>query len=153
MKKKYLMMITISILLISLTSISFAASTLSNNVKNTTNAIGGAVANTADHAKNALATGKQKVENGLSNAKNAVTDSVEKTTNSTKNASNAMANTMNNMDNNYNATRTSTDTQFMGMTSQGWTWLILGIVALAIVGLVWYYGRQYEHSSHYTDGE
>ena len=48
----------------------------------------------------------------------------------------------------YTATRTTTGTRttFMGMTSTAWTWLIIGIAAIAIVALVWYYGNQVNHS-------
>ena len=57
---------------------------------------------------------------------------------------------MDNATSDYNATKTSTNSNLMGMSSQSWTWLILGIVGVVIVGLVWYYGAQYEHSN-YTD--
>ena len=54
--------------------------------------------------------------------------------------------------NNYTATRTATteDTTFMGMNSTAWTWLILGISAIAIISLVWYYSAQFT-SSNYSD--
>ena len=56
---------------------------------------------------------------------------------------------------NYTATRTSTGTEantFMGMTATSWTWLIMGIAAIAIVALVWYYSSQMR-SSNYDDRE
>ena len=67
-----------------------------------------------------------------------------------QNAGNSVSNTVtsmtNNMDNgDYTATRTSTnaegDATFMGMTATMWTWLIMGIAAIAIVALVWYYSE------------
>lgn len=44
----------------------------------------------------------------------------------------------------YNATRTSTNTGFLGIANNTmWsTWLIIAILAVAIVALVWYYGMQ-----------
>jgi len=55
-------------------------------------------------------------------------------------------------DGNYTATRTATtNNNFLGMSDTAWTWLILGIVGAAIVGLVWYYGAQYEHRNYNND--
>ena len=52
------------------------------------------------------------------------------------------------------ATRTSTaattENTFMGMNATAWTWLILGIAAIAIIALVWYYSAQFT-SSHHND--
>lgn len=50
----------------------------------------------------------------------------------------------------YSATRTSTDTSFLGMGNNTmWTtWLILAILTVAIVGLVWYYGMQNTKSTN-----
>ena len=53
---------------------------------------------------------------------------------------------------NYSATRTSTDATLMGMNATAWTWLILGLAAIAIVALVWYYSMQVT-SSNYKDKE
>ena len=66
---------------------------------------------------------------------------------------NAVKDTGNNMEkdtrattgnNTYTATRTSTDGRatFMGMNGTAWTWLILGIAAIAIIAVVWYYSMQ-----------
>lgn len=39
-----------------------------------------------------------------------------------------------------NAARTSTDTTTVtGMSQTAWTWLILGVAAIAIIAVVWYY--------------
>ena len=70
----------------------------------------------------------------------------------------------NNMDNNnndnadnnanngdYDATRTSADNTAMGMDSTAWTWLILGVAAIAIVALVWYYSSQVNNGRHHDD--
>ena len=49
----------------------------------------------------------------------------------------------------YTATRTATtNNNFLGMSDTTWTWMILGVVGAAIVGLVWYYGAQYEHRNY-----
>ena len=50
---------------------------------------------------------------------------------------------------NYTATRTAaTDNTFMGMNATAWTWLILGIAAIAIIALVWYYSTQLQSSNY-----
>ena len=55
----------------------------------------------------------------------------------------------------YDATRTATartanDNTFLGMNSTTWTWFVLAIAAIAIVGLVWYYAMQTknEYNNH-----
>ena len=56
----------------------------------------------------------------------------------------------------YTATRTATATNgtLLGMNSTAWTWLILGIATIAIVALVWYYGKQYDNNkTRIDDGE
>ena len=51
----------------------------------------------------------------------------------------------------YNAARTSTDTTTVaGMSQTAWTWLILGVAAIAIIAVVWYYSMQLR-SSNYDD--
>ena len=46
--------------------------------------------------------------------------------------------------NGYTATRTSTaqDT-FMGMNATAWTWLIIGVLGVLVIGLIWYYGKDH----------
>ena len=39
-------------------------------------------------------------------------------------------------------TTDTTNGTFLGMSSNTWTWFVLAIVAIAIVGLVWYYAMQ-----------
>ena len=52
----------------------------------------------------------------------------------------------------YTATRTSTtQATFMGMNATAWTWLILGIAAIAIVALVWYYSMQLRDANSHND--
>lgn len=123
-------------------------------------------------ANNGLQDAAQDVRNLVGNAENAVEGAAKDISNASKDATgkmeegaNNVGNTvMNNLDNNmehntktgtmnndYNATRTATtDTTFMGMNATTWTWLIVGIVAIAIIGLIWYYTMQVR-SSNYND--
>ena len=70
---------------------------------------------------------------------------MEKSANNTGNQTRTMANTTTN----YNATRTSTNPTFMGMSGTAWTWLIIGIAAIAIIALVWYYSMQVTNNNHH----
>ena len=46
-----------------------------------------------------------------------------------------------------NAARTSTDTTTVtGMSQTAWTWLILGVAAIAIIAVVWYYSMQFTNT-------
>ena len=68
--------------------------------------------------------------------KNTVNNAASATTNNTKKATNTTTG-------NYNARRTATSgTTYAGMTANVWTWLIVGILGVAIVALVLFYGRQ-----------
>ena len=149
MKKKLLIVATILVFSICLCTLSFAndAGTMLQDAANgVKNAVGGAenvLENTAGGAANTAKNATQGIENGMNNVGNSMSNTM---TNITSNAKT-------NNDTGYTATRTSTATEpatFMGMTSTAWTWLIIGIAALAIVALVWYYGTQMR-SSNYND--
>lgn len=102
-------------------------------------------------------------ENAVEDAAKGVTDGAKNITNNIENVGNKSENKASNMtssdnsrmstNNSYTATRTSTGTEantFMGMTATSWTWLIMGIAAIAIIALVWYYSAQMR-SSNYDD--
>ena len=123
-----------------------ATNMLENAANGVRNVVGGAedaVENAASGVTNTVRNMTEDVENGANSA-----------TNSMRNATNSTKDTNDNMNNEgYVATRTATDAgaaTFMGMTSTAWTWLIIGIAAIAIVALVWYYGNQLK-SSRYDD--
>ena len=110
------------------------------------NAVGGAENAIQDAAGGATNTVRNMTE-GIENGANSATNTMRNATNSTKDTNNNMNNE------GYVATRTATDAgaaTFMGMTATAWTWLIMGIAAIAIVALVWYYGNQLR-SSRYDD--
>lgn len=93
------------------------------------------------------------IRNVVGGAENAVEDATKDITDASKNATSQMENAGNDItnaitDNNYIATRTSTDSTLMGMGSTAWTWLILGVAAIAIVALVWFYSVQLNGSNH-----
>lgn len=152
MKKFLISAIILCLFTFALSFCVFATNNMSRSAQNTTSSIGNAIGNTANGAKNVIANGENMVENGISNVKNVIVGSTNNMTADVKNNTDSAVNTMGNTDNDYDATKTATNTGlFGGMTSTGWTWLILGIVGAALIGLIWYYGNQYEHSSSHND--
>ena len=66
------------------------------------------------------------------------------------------ANFDNNAGTDYNASRVATtdttgNATFMGMDANMWTWLIVGIAAIAIIALIWYYTMQLRSSDNHRD--
>ena len=67
------------------------------------------------------------------------------------NNDNNNANNDNNDNGNYTATRTSADNTMLGMNSTAWTWIILGIAAVGIIAIVWYYTSQVNSHNNRND--
>lgn len=135
MKKKFLV---ISALLFSLfafsASYTFANTNMVNTVEQATQNVTSAAGNMLNRGVDATKNTVNDVENGMQKAGNSL-------------VSGTTTNTNNNRTGNYTATRTNADT-WLGMTSTAWTWLIMGILAVAIVALVWFYARQENTSTH-----
>ena len=96
------------------------------------------------------------VENTVENAAMDVSNTSKNVTGDVENGMNRHGNTgfMGSTDNNngrYSATRTSTDNTVMGMSSTAWTWLIIGIAAIAIIAVIWYYSMQFTNNTHHND--
>ncbi len=146
MYKKLLISVVALIIGIFSFTISFANNGMQEAADGVRNVVGGAENAIEDAAKgisNASKDATSKMEQGANNVGNAVK-------NTTNDAMNNDRRTDNN--NNYTATRTSatTDNTFMGMNATAWTWLILGIAAIAIVALVWYYSMQLRSNDYDT---
>lgn len=151
MKKFIISTIIFTIVLLCFYTFSFAANDILKNAKDTTNSIGNAIGDTSNNAKNVIGNAENTVEDGFKSAGNSIKGATGNVENTMENSSNGVMAGLNNNDN-YNTTRTATSGNFLGMSSTGWTWLILAVVGIVIVGLVWYYGAQYEHTN-YSDGE
>ena len=106
-------------------------STATNNVRNFV----GGVENTVENAALDVANTSKNVTGGIENGVNNNMNSATKMT------------TDNNNDGRYSTSRTSTTGTMMGMTSNGWTWLILRIAAIAIIAVVWYYSMQFTNNN------
>ncbi len=91
------------------------------------------------------------VENAGNNIKGAMNTMGNNIKGATESVGNTLKTTMdgNNHSNNYQATRTSSmaGNNLFRMNSTAWTWLILAVLAVAIGGLVWYYGTQNANNS------
>lgn len=119
-----------------------ASDSAKNAISGAENAIEGAAKNTGN-----------AIKDGMNQAGNMIKDSASKAGNSIQNGVDNLENSMSNTSTNYDATRTSAEGTFMGMTSTTWSWLILGIAAIAIIGLVWYYSVQLNNgkNNHYDE--
>ena len=94
---------------------------------------------------------KQTVDGAANGVKDVAQDATNGAKDLTNNVGNDMRNGMDNMgdngNNSFNATRTSAeDTANNG--SQGlfgnnvWTWIIIGIIVIAIIAVIWYYASR-----------
>lgn len=120
---------------------------ISNASRNAT----GAMQNTANEATNAMTDDRNNDGTNITTTTNNANDNNNNNTSNTNN--NNTTTLTNNNDGGYTATRTglTDNTTFMGMGATAWTWLILGIAAIAIVALVWYYSMQVTSSNTHRD--
>lgn len=171
MTRKTLVILTILFATLFIGSSVFASSTVGNatndmgtEMSDSWNKLSGTVQNAGNNVRGAIST----VGNTMSNMMNGDNNNDNNNTdNGNVNDATANNNTNNNTtDNNddttwfgintddagYTATRTTGTTDnggnLFGMNSTMWTWLILGITAIGIVTLVWYYGTERTDATH-----
>lgn len=145
MKKKFFAISTLlcAILVISCSAV-FANTNMINTVeqsaKNMAAGAGNMITRGVDATKNTM----NDLGNGVNNMGNNIAGTI------TNNGNNGKTGTgTNNGATNYTATRTSANTAtWLGMNATAWTWLIMGILTVAIVALVWFYGRQHDTTTH-----
>lgn len=115
-----------------------------------------------DDAGKALGNAANGVRNFVGGVEDTVENAAKDVSNTSKNVTGTAENTMNNgtthdgyttdgrttTNNNgkYTTSRVATGTTFMGMTTNTWTWLIVGIAAIAIIAVVWYYSMQFTNT-------
>lgn len=145
MNKKLAIVLSILIAAIFSFTVCFANDMVNDAVEGARNVVGGAenaVENAANDVTNAAKDATNSVENKMENATNTMNTNGEHNTTNNRVTSNTST---------YNATRTNAEgSTLMGMNATMWTWLIIGIAAIAIVALVWYYSMQMR-SSNYDD--
>ena len=139
MTKKVILILTVFALLMFTSSLSLATNVLQDAGNGIRNIVGGAenvvedaVGGTANAVRDGFNNGGNMVQNATENMRSRATSTNEnnKTMPATRNG------------NGYTATRTSDTATFAGMNATAWTWFIMGIVTIAIVALIWYYGNQ-----------
>lgn len=108
------------------------------------------VRNVVGGAENVIENGVKDIGNATKNGTNSVEGAMNSAGDNIKNTTNNFTSERRTNDDTYTAQRTSTNagSTFMGMNSTVWTWLIIGIAAIAIVALVWYYSMQITNNSN-----
>ena len=137
MIKKSILIISIFCIMLMFGTATLAANTHTNN----------AITNTMHNAGNAVTNGAHTmgntINNGVHNAGNALSGAIGNTTNAGTRTTTGNAGVRTTTGaypgtaNSYTATRTGVFTP--GTTANIWTWAIVGITAVIIGGLVWYY--------------
>ncbi len=141
MTKKIFALI-IGIILIVSTSYVFAANA---ELSDSMNKSGNTIRNVVGGAENVIEDTAGAIGTGIRDLGNTFADGASR-----------VRNNGNNGNSGYTTTRTATNPTnngtFLGMNSNTWTWFILAIVTIAIVGLVWYYAMQnkneYNNNNH-----
>ncbi len=152
MSKKIFIAIGILLAIIFSFNMTFANNGMDNAVNDVRNVVGGAE-NAVEGAVKDISNASKDATGDMENSANNTTTGMTNDNRNDNNNVNSATRTTNNNNGSYTATRTAAtdDTTFMGMGSTAWTWLILGIAAIAIVALVWYYSMQLTSSQDSND--
>lgn len=135
-------------------SLSFTYSFAENNpVDSIRNTVGGAENVIEDAAKgitNGVKEGTNKIENMGQNTATTIENHMN------DNAMAGATSSVNNTMGDYTAQRTTARTtgnnnNFLGMSASAWGWVIMAVLGVAIVALVWYYGKQFNYNSNHND--
>ena len=122
MKRKTLIILSILFALLFISTISFANNDIKDGVHSATDTVIDGASNLVNDARKGVGAIENTVENGAKDIGNAIHHD----------------NT-----NGYTTTRTATTgTTTNGMNSTLWTWVILAVAAVVIIGLIWYYASQ-----------
>ena len=131
LKKSIIFIITVLALLF-FASFSFATN-LGNDIKDSMQKAGNTISNMA----NDVTSASENMMNNMGNSMNNVMSGMRNTMNN-DNSNNRNISETNSNNGNYTTSRVSAleDTTNNGMM---WIWIVIGIAALAIIGLSWYY--------------
>lgn len=125
MKRKTLIILSILFALLFISTISFANNDIKDGVHSATDTVIDGASNLVNDARKGVGAIENTVENGAKDIGNAMHHD----------------NT-----NGYTTTRTATTgTTTNGMNSTLWTWVILAVASVVIIGLIWYYASQNNH--------
>lgn len=147
MKKKFLLFFVATILFLSVALSAYAMDNVANGVRNFV----GGTENVVENAGNGIANG---IKSGLNTVSGGTQNIVSDVKNGMENAGNSMVSATDTINNGYTATRTATDdVKIAGMTTNAWSWIIIGITAAAIILLVWSYIKQKNRDDIYIDSD
>lgn len=149
MIKKALISFILTILFVSLTMSSFAMNTMVDGARNIVGGTENMIENAGNNISNGVKNGLNTVTHGTENVVTDVKDGMQ-------NTGNSMAGMMTSSNNNdgYTAQRTATNgVTVAGMSTNTWSWLIIGITAAAIIILVWSYLKQKNSNDLYIDSD
>lgn len=130
---------------------------IENGVEDTAKNISGASKNATEGMENTASdiTGTNDNNGNMKANDNGQNNGDNRTAQNGQNNENTMAGGMTNSSGNYTAQRTaaSTDGKLLGMNSTTWIWLIMAILAIAIIALVYYYSTSNRTKNYNDDGE
>ena len=147
MKKRFLFTLVVTILFLSIAISSFAMGNIANDVRNFVGGTENTIENVGDNVAGGIKNGFNTVEHGAENVASDMKSGAQKVGNS------VMGMTTNNNNGGYTATRTSGNAAIAGMSTNTWTWIIVGITAAAIVILVWSYTKKTNKNDIYIDSD
>lgn len=129
MKRKTLVVLFILFALLFISTISFANNDIKDGVHSATDTVIDGASNLANDARKGVGAIENTIEDGAKDIGNAVfSDNAD-----------------------YTTTRTATAMNNTNNMSNIWTWVILAVAAVVIVGLIWYYIAQNNHTDNYID--
>ena len=129
MKRKALVVLFILFALLFISTISFANNDIKDGVHSATDTVIDGASNLANDARKGVGAIENTIEDGAKDIGNAVFND--------------------NAD--YTTARTATAMNNTNNMSNIWTWVILAVAAVVIVGLIWYYLAQNNHTDNYIN--
>lgn len=139
---------TKKILLVLAIVLSFTTSLVFATTNDMVSNAGNSVKNVVSDVGNGIKNGAEDIKDGIKDMGNGVSNMMT-TDKNTDNMSNER--TMSTNNNGYTATRTASTTNTDSSNTLTWTWFIIAVATILIVGLVWYYGTQYDTTSNRSE--
>lgn len=156
MKKRLAFIAALTILFVSASLSVFAMGDAVNGVRNAVGGAENAVEDVGNGIVGGVRSGLNTLQGGTQNVMSGMKNGAQDAGNTVAGMTGSVTNNNNNDNNNggYTAARTSTDeVRIAGMTTNTWTWIIVGITAAAIIILVWSYVKQRNDNDLYIDSD
>lgn len=95
-----------------------------------------------DHVENAMKDTKDNMKEKMDSSKNHVKNFADDTGKNMKNFAGSVDNKMKDRGRNDAYKTERTEAEVTGVSSNTWTWIIIGVAGIAIMAVVWYYFMQ-----------